>query len=161
VNTAGTGAFFSGGRDPGAFLWHPGRRGAVFLAFLGLSARFAGAPGVTATPLCVGPGLRNPKLPLVSLAQILLGAVALVSGFAPPRGIYFWGIALALHRPFAEGPIVYAMEGERVDRVGGPRGLVVFAAIAAVMIASTLFRYALFSAGGMGPRYLGRGVGPR
>ena len=77
----------------------------MFSAFLGLSARFAGAPGATAEPLCVGPGLRNPDLPIVSLAQILLGAVALVGGFAFARGIYFRGIALALHRPFAEGPI--------------------------------------------------------
>ena len=125
------------------------------------SARFAGAPGVTAEPLCVGPGLRNPGLSIVSLAQTLLGAVALVGRFVFPRGVYFWGIALALHRPFAEGPIVYAVEGERVDRVGGTRGLVAFAAIAAMLIAFALFCYALFSAAGMGPRYLVRGVGPR
>jgi hypothetical protein len=126
----------------------------VFLAFPGLSARFAGAPGVTAEPLCAGPGLRNPKLPFVSLAQTLPGAVALVSGFAFPRGIYFRGIALALQRPFAEGPIVYAMGGGGTQPVGGTQGLVVFAAIA-------LFCRTPFSAAGMGPRYLVRGVGPR
>lgn len=133
----------------------------MFSAFLVLSARFAGAPGVTAKPLCVGPGLRNPDSPTVSLAQILLGAVALVGGFAFPRGIYFRGIALALHRPFAEGPIVYEAEGGAAELVGGTRGLVAFAAIAAMLIAFVLFCYALFSAAGMGPRYLVRGVGPR
>lgn len=131
------------------------------MAFLGLPVRFAGAPGVTAELFCVRLGLWKPKLPFVSLAQILLGAVALVSGFASPRGFCLWGIALALHRPFAEGPIVYAMEGGGAELVGGTRGLVTFATITAVPIAFALFCYTLFSAAGMGLRYLVRGVGPR
>jgi hypothetical protein len=162
VNPAGAGAFFSGGgRDPGASLWHLGRRGTVFLAFLGLSVRFAGAPGVTAEPLCVGRSPRNPNLPIVSLAQTLLGAVASVGGFAFPRGSYFWGIALALQRPLAEGPIVYSMEGGGAELAGGTRGLAAFATITATPIAFALFCHTLFSVAGMGLRYLVRGVGPR
>ena len=133
----------------------------MFLSFLGLPVRFAGAPGVTAKPLCVGPGPRNPNLPFVSLPQTLPGAVASVGGFASSRGSYSWGIALALHRPLAEGPIVYSMEGGGAELAGGTRRLAAFATITATPIAFALFCHTLSSVAGMGLRHLVRGVGPR
>lgn len=94
MNLAGTETYFSdGGRGTDAFRWRPswGEAASLVLAALDLLVRFARAPGATAEPFPVDPGLWNPNLPFISPTRISLGVAALASGFVSPRGFYLWG----------------------------------------------------------------------
>src|SRR5215210_635034 len=93
-------------------------------------------------------------LALMSQAQILLGVIAPVCGFAFPRGLYLWGITPAYHPPFTQGLSVYLVKREGVGLIGGTHGLVAFAAITAAPISFATFCCTVLSAAVAGLRLL-------
>lgn len=146
-------------RGLGLLLRRPGWREAAvfaFLVFVGFVVWFATSPGATSMLFGVNLCLWNPRLPLITMTQIVLGAVALTSGFASPRGFSLWGVALAFHSPFTHGLSIHLMEREGVRLVGGTQGLVVFGLFTAVAVAFVAACNTMLSSIGMVLRLLAR-----
>lgn len=131
------------------------------LVILGLLAWLAGSPNIAATLFGVHLSPFNPTDPLLSMffTPLICGALALLAGFAFPKGFYLWGIALNLHSPFAQGLTSYLMEKQGIEwLVGGIRGLVSYVAIAVTLFFLTILCYTALSAVGLGMRHLSRRI---
>ncbi len=139
--------------------YRPGAREVVVfiaLVVIGLLVWFVDSPGLTEGLL----GARSPFWDSVSLAldlylnPIIYSVLALISGFVFPRGFYLWGIALPLHAPFTEALTAAMMEQQGLQLVGGTQQLISYAVISLVILVFTMVVYTVFSAAGMGLRYL-------
>jgi hypothetical protein len=129
------------------------------LVVLGLLAWFAGSPGIMArlfgvdlSPLSPG----NPYLPLL-FTLMVCGVLALVAGFAFPKGFYLWGVALNLHGPFVQVLTIYLMQKEGTEwLVGGTQSAIGYVVLSALLFLFTVLFYTALSALGAGARYLSR-----
>ena len=126
------------------------------LVVLGLLVWFTGSPGV-ATRLfgvSLSPWVPADPLTFSFFTPVVCGVLALLAGFALPRGFYLWGIALNLHSPFAEALTFYLMKREGLELPGGTQGVVTYVVIPAVLFVFTVLFYTALSSIGMGARRL-------
>ena len=151
----------AGREDAGRY--RPGRKEFFVFAALvpvGFLLWFADSPGVTSRVF----GLDLPCVPRsdspldMFRVAIVCGALAVVAGFVFPRGFYLWGVALALYGPFVEGLTVFLMYQDGIGLVGGPPGILGYAAISAMLFVFAVVCYTALSSAGAGARHLlGRG----
>lgn len=126
------------------------------LILVGLAVWFAVFPNMASVII----GVNLPRWTLdnaflrLFLSPLVCGVLALASGFVFPRGFYLWGLALALHGPFVQGLTVYLMYQEGIELAEGPRGIVSYGTISAVLFVFTILCYTLLSSAGAGVRYL-------